>query len=148
MKQDLRVYDIRIHSSYDFWYIKDINNFTYMHSDGEMYEQMYNKDGVWTGLYHSKEEAQAVVNKYKPKSTVYNLKVGDVFKWVTEPGLNEDIRLNTVVRCNTFDWMLSEVDKQKISFYFICDDDPTNVLWICKNAEPEHGDIEIVSRKH
>jgi len=63
----------------EVWYIYHDKPFRYLHKDGQWKSNLSSGEEL-TALFASKAKAQETINKYKPKLTLKDVKVGQEFK--------------------------------------------------------------------
>lgn len=64
-----------------FWFIAKEHGAHYLHYNGQWCDTVSNDDGALCGYYNSKESAMKVVEKYRPRLKLSQLKYGDKFRF-------------------------------------------------------------------
>jgi len=75
-------FDFSPHQYTNYWCLFSMSSSQYLLSDGKPHSSPC-ADGVMSGLYQDREAAEKILNKYKPKSKVSDLKFGDRFIWTS-----------------------------------------------------------------
>ena len=123
------------------YYISNLNS-KYLHCDGQILSRTVNSEGVYTGLYDTEENAQACLDKFKPKPPVYttdDLKPGDKFIC---PHYDE----TSILTCLKYDYLPLafkwDSARAKPAMVFYKEQTPFELEWF--NSKQE---VKIVSRK-